>query len=91
MSISAACIAAAPFDEVRQFPRWVFGLDQKEYDMLVKRGNHGTYSPADRDVTTPGQRLLQWAAASGRLSTVDEALRADRQRGPPRPHKRNRT
>ena len=89
--ISRLQCSAAPLDEVRQFPRRVFGLDRKEYDMLVKRGNHGTYSPADRDFTTPGQHLLQWAAASGRLSKVDEALRSDRQRGPLRPHKRNRT
>ena len=74
--------AAAPLEEIRQFPRRVFGLKQQEYDMLVKRGNHGTYSTADRDFTTPGQHLLRWAAVSGRLSTVDEALRSDRQRGP---------
>ena len=66
-------------------------VEQKEYDMLVKRGNHGSYSRADRDFTTPGQHLLRWAAASGRLSTVDEALKSDRYRGHPRPHKRNRT
>ena len=88
--ISRLQCAAAPLDEVRQFPRRVFGLEQKEYDMLVKRGNHGSYSRADRDFT-PGQHLLRWAAASGRLSTVDEALKSDRYRGHPRPHKRNRT
>ena len=89
--ISRLQCAAAPWDEVRQFPGRVFGLEQKEYDMLVKRGNHGSYSRADRDFTTPGQHLLRWAAASGRLSTVDESLKSDRWRGHPRPHKRNRT
>jgi hypothetical protein len=59
--------------------------------MLVKRGNHGYYRRADGDFTPPGPHLLQWAAASGRLSTVDEALRADRQREYPKTHKRYRT
>jgi hypothetical protein len=89
--ISRLQCAAAPLDEVRQFPCRIFGVEQKEYDMLVKRGNHGFYRRSDRDFTPPGPHLLQWAAASGRLSTVDEALRSDRQREYPRTHKRNRT
>ena len=43
--------AALPLDEVRPFPRGVFGLDQKEYDMLATRGKHGTYTAAERDFT----------------------------------------
>ena len=82
--------ASLPLDEHRPFPRGVFGLDKEEYDMLATRGNHGTYTTAERDFTPPGQHLLQWAASSGRVTTVDEALKADRRRPQPRPSKRNR-
>ena len=34
--ISRLQCAAAPLDEVRQFPRRVFGLEQTAYDMLLK-------------------------------------------------------
>jgi len=83
--------ASAPLEEARHFLSRVLGADQSEYDVLAKRGNHGTYSHAVRNFYPPGPHLLRWAARSGRLSTVDEALRADSQPGPQRPHKRYRS
>ena len=83
--------ASAPLEEARHFPRQVFGAEQAEYDTLAKRGNLGNYGHAVRNFNPPGPNLLRWAHTSGRLSTVDDALRADSQPGPSRPHNRYRS
>ena len=82
--------AAAPLEEARPFPGLVFGAGQSDYDILAKRGNHGQCPPSVRNFSPPGPNLLRWAAQSGLLSTVDEALRADSRHGPLRPNKRYR-
>ena len=82
--------AAAPLEEARTFPCFVFGAEQSEYDVLAKRGNHGQYPPSLRNFYPPGPNLRRWAAQSGLLSTVDEALRADSRPAPQRPNKRYR-
>ena len=81
---------AAASEGSRPYPNLVFSAPQSDYATLAKRGNHGDYLPAVRNFSPPGPYLLRWAAESGLLSTVDEALRADSRNAPHRPNKRVR-